>query len=421
MLRLGTFEVDCTPPVGIEAAFSGRMESVRDPLMLRGFVLEEGHERCLVASLDYLALLNTAQDDLVAALAGAIGVHPTRVVVQCIQQHDAPFLDFEADDLLGRPGLARDWWQGVAARCAEAAEACTGRLCEVAAVGHGETRLRGYASNRRILGPDGRVRAVRWSRCADPETRDAPAGTIDPMLRTVAFRAPDGSLLGTMSFYATHPQVSNGRHRYSADAPGEAMRLVSRQFPGGVHAFFTGPGGNVTAGKYTSPDDLEGNLLEFGRRLADGISLNLAAVRWETAGAIRWQHATFPFPRRVSEEEALSVVQDPQAGSGDRLRCAVLLSCLRHPGNREYPMALLRLPGARLLFLAGEPFVEYQLFVQSLVPDEFIAVADNCSDNFLYLPLARSFEEGGYEPTYSWCSEAFEGRFKEAAAALLAA
>ena len=39
----------------------------------------------------------------------------------------------------------------------------------------------------------------------------------------------------------------------------------------------------------------------------------------------------------------------------------------------------------------GEPFVEYQLFLQSLIPDSFFAVAANCSDNFIYLPTAVSF------------------------------
>ena len=43
------------------------------------------------------------------------------------------------------------------------------------------------ASNRRILGPDGKVKYVRYTACKDPEIRDMPVGTIDPMLKMISF------------------------------------------------------------------------------------------------------------------------------------------------------------------------------------------------------------------------------------------
>jgi len=73
-------------------------------LLLRGFILDDGDQRCLLASLDYCGLMNSAHDELCAALAAAAGTMAERVSVHCIHQHDAPLLDFEIEAYLGRAG-----------------------------------------------------------------------------------------------------------------------------------------------------------------------------------------------------------------------------------------------------------------------------------------------------------------------------
>jgi hypothetical protein len=51
----------------------------------------------------------------------------------------------------------------------------------------GTARVEGVASNRRILGPDGKVQGWRGSSCKDAKLRDEPVGLIDQGLRTVVF------------------------------------------------------------------------------------------------------------------------------------------------------------------------------------------------------------------------------------------
>lgn len=98
----------------------------------------------------------------------------------------------------------------------------------------------------------------------------------------------------------------------------------------------------------------------------------------------------------------------------------MLISSLDWPGNATYQLSLLTLGGARCLFLPGEPFVECQLYAQSLIADESVALAANCGDNFLYLPLAEHLSEGGYETTsFCWCNEQFEGHLEAAMTDLL--
>ena len=423
MLRIATFRRDCTPPAECSTGFGDGepVKGIRDPLYLRGYVLDDGTTRCLVATLDYCGLMNAAYEEMRAALAEAVAADADRVVIHCIHQHDAPIIDFEIEEILGCTTYPRGWWGETIGGCAEAAAEAVDRLGPVASVGHAETRLCGYASNRRVLGDDGRVRGTRYSRCGEADLVAAPIGVIDPMLRTLAFRDPKGDTVASMNFYATHPQVSNGRGLYSADAPGEAIRLLDEELPGGFHGFLTGAGGNVTAGKYSSVTDLEGNLKNFGARLAAGISRNLSSLLWGDGTAMEWTSSAFTFPRweeRISR--AVGEAADPQGAESSRLRGAVVASAAAYPGNREYVLRCLDLGSSAVLFLSGEPFVEYQLMAQSQRPDSFVATAANCSDGHLYLPLERSYGEGGYEvESFAWCAPEFEAKFRGSVGELL--
>ncbi|OGV55438.1 MAG: hypothetical protein A2X49_00020 [Lentisphaerae bacterium GWF2_52_8] len=418
-MKLGTFTVDFTPPLG-SPIFLGtpsdpRAEGVRDPLLLRGFVLQDSSRRYLIASLDYCGLMNSAQDELLTCLGKATDTPKDQVLVHCVHQHDAPLIDFEIEPYLGIKTFPHDCWMGFLKKAAESARKCLGKMKEISAIGHSETRICGYASNRRIIGEDGMLSAMRWSRCGDAKLRSLPTGIIDPILRSLAFKGSSGRILGSMSFYATHPQVSNGRKLYSADAPGEALRIVSSgSAASGLHAFFTGAGGNVTAGKYSSPEKLEENLSHFGKLLADGIKRNLSSLEWEKPGCLDWKIISFRFPRKKIDVKALqALLDDSSAPNPQRLVSAVILSAYKYKPNRNYRATLIKTGGCRLLFLPGEPFVEYQLWAQSLVPDEFLAVIGNCGNNFVYLPTKQAIAQGGYEPGFSCCSKAFEARFKK--------
>ena len=108
--------------------------------------------------------------------------------------------------------------------------------------------MKDVASNRRVLGADGKVRFTRTSATKSKEARDAPEGLIDPKLRTLSFW--DGEKpLAALHFYACHPMSYYGDGRVSADFCGLARQ--KRQDETGIfQVYFNGCGGNVTAGKY---------------------------------------------------------------------------------------------------------------------------------------------------------------------------
>ncbi|MFA6716895.1 MAG: hypothetical protein WC082_02045 [Victivallales bacterium] len=408
MLKLACFKVDVTPPVGACAGFKSKTLTVRDPLFARGLILDDASTRLALVSLDYCALVHSAYEQLRATLATAAGTANDRVLIHCIHQHDAPLVDFEAAKHLEMPEQYQ-WWPEMLAKCAATAGEGVRNFQEAAEISSTSYCLEGYASNRRVVMPDGTI-AVRWSRCGDERIRNAPLGSIDPMLKTVAFRGKDGNILGSLSFYATHPQVANTGDKFSADAPGEALRLLGDE--AGLHLFFTGCGGNVTAGKYSTPEP-ETNLLHFGKKLAAAIRTNLERAEWRKAGKLDWRSVAFPFPcRELNRRELLDKLQSNPGNTN----LAALLGVIDF-GPLPYTMYKLQSSGINIFFLPGELFVEYQLFINSLYPEEFVAVAANCRDDFFYCPLAADFETvGGYE-TQNFCytNREFETRFKAAA------
>src|SRR5205814_8212186 len=67
--------------------------------------------------------------------------------------------------------------------------------------------------------------------------------------------------------------------------------------------------------------------------------------------------------------------------------------------DRPVGVTCLVLGRARVFHLPGEPFIEYQLFAQQQRPDLPVFVAGYGDGGPGYIPTAKAYLEGGYEPT----------------------
>ena len=74
---------------------------------------------------------------------------------------------------------------------------------------------------------------------------------------------------------------------------------------------------------------------------------------------------------------------------------------------------------ATLLHLPAETFVEYQLDAQAVRPDRSLATAAYGDGGPWYIPLKRSFAEGGYEPSVANVSPETEPAYRQAIRDLL--
>lgn len=275
-LRLATFQADATPPLGAPLCNGNVTPAMKivSPLTARGVVLLGAGDPIVLCAFDWVGIGNGSYDEFRNAIARAVGTQPDRIAVHTLHQHDAPGSDFATERLLAEHDLGRkysdpDFDADVMSRVAAAAKQSLEGARPVTAVGLGTGEVEKVASNRRILGPDGRVALQRQSSGGrNPAARAAPEGTIDPLVRLISFWNDDQPL-AVLTYYATHPQSYYGKGEVNWDFVGIARQTREEKLSGLPHIHFDGAGGNVAAGKYN--DGSPENRPKLARRLADGM------------------------------------------------------------------------------------------------------------------------------------------------------
>jgi hypothetical protein len=287
----------------------------------------------------------------------------------------------------------------VVRQTAEAAKAALARTAPFTHVGVGQARVEQVASNRRILGDDGKVKFTRTSATRDPKVRDEPEGLIDPWLKTLSFWN-GGQALAALHYYATHPMSYYGDGRVSADFCGLARQKRQEEDAKVFQVYFTGCAGNVTAGKYN--DGARENRPVLRDRVYEAMK-----AAWKTTerhALDRWEWRTEPVKlpprgeRNFSEEESRKVLENAKETKARRNNAAFQFAWLKRI-ERPIELTCLDLGKALVLHLPGEPFVEYQLKAQELRKDVFVCVAGYGDGGPGYIPTAKAYLEGGYEPT----------------------
>jgi hypothetical protein len=289
-------------------------------------------------------------------------------------------------------GAARHAIQAVAQALREAMR----HARPVTHVGLGRAKVAEVASNRRVLGPDGKVRYVRYSSCKDPKIRAEPEGVIDPWVRLISLWDEERPL-AVLSYYATHPQSYYCQGGVSADFVGMARSLREKALPGVFHLHFNGASGNVAAGKYNDGSP------EMRPILAQRLAVGMAAA-WDATvkspirpSEVGWRilPVELPLASALRDEPALEkVMNDPGAKPAARREAARGLAWVRRPRT---DLARLCLGSARVLYLPGELFVEYQLAASQMKPDAFIAVAAYGEYGPGYIGTKIAYSQGGYE------------------------
>lgn len=401
-LRVGVFAVDASPPVGSPLAYDPTKGTVH-PLSCRGAVLIGDDKPIVLCALDWIGVGNDGQREFRAKLAEAAGTTVERVEVHTLHQHDAPVCDFSTDRLLAEYGINGEFYDAdlareVIARTAEAVKKAVANAQPVTHLGLGKAEIEKVASNRRILGPDGKVKHVRYTACQDPEVRAYPEGVIDPTLRMISFWTGDKPVVA-ISYYATHPQSYYRTGLANPDFPGIA-RDQRQEATGVAHVHFNGAGGNIGAGKYN--DGSPENRQVLAGRVAEGM-----AEAWDatvktpiTAADLGWKTVRVALPpaRHLDEKALLTIVGDKAKPARERATAANELVWLRrcHQGE-TIDVSCLRLGKARVLHLPGELFVEYQLAAQGLRPDLFVAMAAYGDYGPGYIGTTEAYPQGGYE------------------------
>ncbi len=403
-LRVATFDIDATPPVGSKLAYDPVSGQWDLGLRARGIVLLGAGEPIVLCAIDWIGIANTSHDAFRQTLADAAGTTPERVAVHTLHQHDAPACDFLTAAIADEYGLTGSRYDNafahaVIADLGQAVQSALEKTQPVTHVGIGEAEVFKVASNRRILGPDGKVRITRYTTCRNPKVRAEPEGTIDKMVSVVSLWNEERPL-AVLSHYAVHPQSYYRTGIPNPDFPGVARFFRQLAVPDALHIHFSGAGGNLGAGKYN--DGAHENRLILAERLADGMRR-----AWETtkkqpldADAVAWRvcPVSLPLAPHLTVEALEATMKNEDAEPSARHRAAHGLAWLRRrQDGHQIEVSCLALGSARLLHLPGELFVEYQLAARAARPDLHVATAAYGDYAPGYICTEIAYTQGGYE------------------------
>lgn len=402
-LSIATFDIDVTPPIGADMAYDPVVKTWDMSLRARGIVLMGADDPIVLCAFDWIGIGNGGYDAFRQALADAASTTPDCVALHCVHQHDAPGCDFTAEELLNSHNIDASRYEGdfsrdVLARLKQAVQTSLTSAQPVTHLGLGQAEVEEVASNRRILGEDGKVRVTRFTTCKDPAIRAEPEGVIDPMVSLISFWNEE-TPVAVLSYYACHPQSYYRTGIPNPDFPGVARFLRQMAVPSALHVHFNGAGGNLGAGKYN--DGSHENRLILAERLADGMRR-----AWEatvktpiTPKDVGWniEPAAIPPAPWISMEtleKEMVEQEDPACILGTATRLAWLQRCA---AGHKIDITCLTLGNARVVHMPGELCVEYQLGAKAARPDLFVTMAAYGDYAPGYICTTKAYSQGGYE------------------------
>lgn len=417
-LRIAPFRFDVTPPIGhpLCGGWIKPMADCVDELEAIGFVLLGSGQPIVICAVDWTGILNEAHTAWRGALAEAAGTTPDRVAVQCVHQHDAPFVCLHAEKLIaeqqdGLKVVEVEFFRTCLERAKAAVRAALPKARNVTHIAQGEGVVEQVASNRRVaLGPDGRVRKMRGSACKDDELIALPEGLIDPKLKTIAWY--DGAeKIVACHYYATHPMSHYGQGHVSSDFAGLARKQRQKEEPGCTHLYFTGCAGNIAAGKYN--DGSPEARVRLTQRVYAGIAASEQALRRAPITRVSWEtREILPPVNPVFEPDKLrEMLENKKNVAANRIRPAMVLGWMQRLANRT-PIVLSALhvnEQISTLHLPAECFVEYQLRAQQMRAERFVAVAAYGDGGPWYIPVKEEYPKGGYEVSVANCADSVDG------------
>jgi hypothetical protein len=404
-IQLAIFDVDATPPLGSQMAYNTAVRHADLSLRSRGIVVLGAGDPIVMAAVDWIGIGNAAHTAFRDALAGAAGTSPARVAVHALHQHDAPQADFTAERLLADMDIHSykrfqgDFAREVIRRTATALQEGLAKAVPLTHVGFGRGRVQGVASNRRLIGDNGRIRGWRASATRDEALRAEPEGIIDPFVATLVLWS-ENTPAAVLSCYATHPMSYYRTGVPGPDFPGIARLLRTQDVPSALHLHFTGAGGNVAAGKYN--DGSPENRVTLALRLAAGMRAAYEAAhvgrRPLLPEDIGWHSEPVrlnvrPELDRMSLEEGIRA----HADRGTMNAADALAWMERSAAGTPIDITCLRIGDVRMLHMPGELFVEYQLAAQNMRPDLHVMMAAYGDYGPGYIGTAESYAQGGYE------------------------
>ena len=378
-LRAAAVKVDITPktPQWLLGYQARQSDGVHDSIFHRVLALEAGGTPFYLISTDVCLFSPNFHDAVMRELQNQTGIDPAHVWWSVTHTHAAPEIGppdmYKA--LLGRSDHEwdREYTAFATQALIDAVRSARDRL-EPARLAFATTTANANI-NRRARDVDGRI-----SLGLNPD------GPVDRQVNLIRVQRSDGSPLALVINYAMHGTVMSGQNlKVSGDGPGVVAAYLEEQL-GGTVLYVNGAAGNVAPIYSVYADPSSGHLSQFRVLLGDKV---IAAVRAMASGtdrvAIRHGAQIVETPRRPD-----LVWPDELApyASPDRARVRL-------------PLRFVAINDTVMWAAPVEMFCEIAMNLRDGSPFKRTFYFGYTNGWFGYLPTAKAFDEGGYEPRTS--------------------
>ena len=393
-LRVGTAEVDITPPVG--TALAGSLQpreslGIDDPLYAKAIVLESGGCTIAYVILDLVALMRQEGDEAVRLASARTGIPEAHIVWSASHTHSGPYTR-----ALLAPGLEvvdSGWLAAV-----------PGRIAEAVAQAHAArrparmSRVRGFhvglAHNRRLAFKDGRHVNTWLLGQADDVQCVGSAGAVDPEVGVLAFDDERGQPMAVMFQYTLHANTHFGR-RFSGDYPAVVAARLRERFGPQVCTLYV-PGACADVNRPTGL-----TFRQIGDALADVIIGKLEPREPRTGevavGATK-RDVVVPYRDFMQDQEERIRRSGWPEASLDVFRREV--EVMRQEGVTESTSVVQawRIGEVAFASLPGELFLDWGLKIKRESPFPWTYPVELGGDYLGYLITPEADTGGGYEP-----------------------
>jgi neutral ceramidase len=390
--RASAVKVDISPksPQWLMGYGARQSTGVHDPIYHRIAAMDDGRTQVFLIATDLCLFSPSVYDDVTADLKKETGIEPRQVWWTVTHTHSAPEVGPPGvyDVLLkGRSEHAwdRDYLQFVKSSLIAGVKEAKSKLTPArVTTGTGIARAN---INRRARDLDGTI-----SLGLNPD------GPVDRQIGLIRLERPDGTLIGVVANYSMHGTVLSGRFvEISGDGPGIVAAYVEEKL-GVPMLYVNGAAGNI-APIYTVQNDVKSahlgefrvllgdRILEANRNLPPGSDGNLfLGEKWIESP----RKAGLGWPTDLPTYAAKS------PGGADMVRI---------------PVRFVRINDTVLWGAPVELFCEISMRVRNESPFRHTFYFGYSNGWLGYLPTARAFTEGGYEPRTSPFTERAERDF----------
>jgi hypothetical protein len=372
-------------------------DGVLDNIYHRVIALDSGDAQLYVIASDLCLFSPTFYDSVTQQLQKETGIDPKQVLWSVTHSHAAP--EVGPPDmykvLLGRSDHEwdREYTSSVTKALIDAVRTAREKL-EPARIAFG-TGIAMANINRRAKDVDGRV-SIGLN----------PDGPADRQVNVIRLDRPDGSLIGVIANYAMHGTVMNGQNlKISGDGPGVVSAYVEQKL-GAPVLYVNGAAGNLAPIYSVYPSPSAGHLSQFRVLLGDRILAALASLGPGTSEVtMRLAEKIVESPRKagLAWPEELAPYK---AGSDERPLVRL-------------PLRFVRINDTVIWSAPVEMFCEIAMDVRDASPFSRTFYFGYTNGWFGYLPTAKGFEEGGYEPRTSTFSLQVESDVRDAVISFL--